>query len=258
MSYQVDKANGSDQDDSTEPHSVIDTSRTFASDFVYKLQRLWKYRHYRKTRWFYDVKAIQQWMKDVDSGDGKQNGARLYYAINKLPDKLPHECHVIFNGENPCVKVWVALFSMDAPELIGAFYDAGIRDNNFTTSLEAKLDELRYELRDYISRGNEEERDDKINNIIRIFKSERWSADPVYFTYRMNEILQGNPILPFVEMIPVNRKGGQATVYKVTIPECFVCEDIQGRLSVNPDVVTTHEDAGKVCALTTYISEGLI
>jgi hypothetical protein len=227
-----------------------EASRNRIGDFQCKLQRDWRYVNH-EDRKYYDIKAIICWMKEFTGGI--QNGKGLYHAVMASRTGLPYPYEYIMEGENPCIKVWITLFdaNIDRPDLITFFFNAGINDENFTKphEVKSKLLALKHDLKTKATMNDKDS-----NNLICNFREIRWSTDPMYFTYKMNKKLKGNPIVAISKLERINDKGAQGRVYQAFIPKNFVDPELKNILS-DP---TKHHERVEVCISTLKLYQKLI
>jgi hypothetical protein len=171
---------------------------------------------------FYNVHALQAWMLEIEPGESTNNTELLLYKIRHEIGEhgtfLPRVEDITGRqGEAPKVLVFATLLQQKLGHLIDIFRGGYIDDTNMMDFSKYR-DELRNELRRCFPEPDE---------IIAKFEKARWAFYPVELRIDLRDLVEHERILPFAKRVPVNGKGGTATVFQVAVWQDLLRDELR-------------------------------
>jgi hypothetical protein len=176
------------------------------------------------------VDKLEAWMMEPAPEDSRNTKAAqlLYEMYDKMKThsafQFPTSANSLFSGDTRCLRLFAMLLGQGRGHLIDLFRQAKIYDIDLNLR-EYHVREGHPKLREKLREKGISETD--IDEIIRTYEEQKWSYCPPLrdFTLHMEADFEGTKIiLPFCKRIPVNGKGGTASVYWVLIQEDLLAD----------------------------------
>ncbi|KAF2490635.1 hypothetical protein BU16DRAFT_622209 [Lophium mytilinum] len=210
---------------------MADSAELLSSESLYerfkdKLATEWKREaacgaEYEGKQFFVATEKLAEWMLRKDPHRSSPNAAKLLleaYRRNHRETFQPEFSVPIFTGDKRCILVFSILLTLDIGDLVDIFQRARIYDKNLAFAHRCYKD-----LEEELKMRNIQD----VARIIIKFEEAKWSYCPARISMDMEERFHRGTILPFCRRQRVNTEGGTAEVYRVSLQEDLVPDEMK-------------------------------
>ena len=174
---------------------------------------------------FIRTAPLKRWMKAKENDESKTNVNRLLDQVKPILTKFWDPIH---EDKTRGLLVFSILLEQGIGYLIYIFQEARIIDERLS-SLNDPLKNLKEVLERYRSedRRIEDPTTLKIDRRIAEFERDKWAYYPAHLELGMDKVFESQIRLPFCASAEVNKTGGTASVFQVTVHQEFVSDEIK-------------------------------